>query len=79
MRYEKGADKDLDSAYDLFRELTDVAPEGKDDAEMEQKQIQGYTFVIKHLQSILGVEKLTMLRDTILDTAFTQGKKGNST
>lgn len=70
--YEKGASQNLDRAYDLFSQVIELR-ENKNEtntAEIEQKKLRGYQLVIEHLQRILGIEKLTELRDTAIDSAY---------
>jgi hypothetical protein len=74
--YREPSDTNLDEAYDIFREIIELREQKKDmdDAELEQKKSRGYARVIEHLQIILGIEKLTELRDTVLDSAYTGTK-----
>jgi hypothetical protein len=72
--YEKGANKNLDLAYDLFSEVINERENKKeiDNVEIEQKKLRGYALVIEHLQIILGIEKLTELRDTAIASAYSR-------
>jgi hypothetical protein len=75
-RYEKGANQKLDLAYELFKEIIELREDKKaDNAEIEQKKFRGYALVIEHLQRTLGIEKLTLLRDTSLESAYTSSSE----
>lgn len=64
------ANKSLDLAYELYSEILDLEKKDPNNPEIEMKKRQGYNHVIKHLQEILGVEKLTKLRDSIISQSF---------
>lgn len=63
-------DKDnYKKAYDLFREILNLAQKGDMGREFEEKKQRGYALVIANLQKALGVEELTRLRDEVLASA----------
>ena len=76
-KYEKGSDKSLDLAYELFGEILELEKKKSDDPEIEIKKRQGYNYVIEYIQGILGIEQLTMLRDSIISRSFGNESKNN--
>lgn len=46
-KYEKGSNKSLDLAYELFEEILGVEKEKRDDPEIELKRRKGYNYVIE--------------------------------
>jgi len=72
MQYEKGSNKSLDLAYELFKEILELEKENRksDEPEIEIKKRQGYNYVIEYIQGILGIEQLTMLRDSIISHSY---------
>ncbi len=66
-RGEDGSHKKLDEANELFLEITHLDKKNRSSPEVKTKEHQGYNLVINHFQEILGIEKLTKLRDTVLD------------
>lgn len=75
MQYEKGSNGKLDLAYELFNEIMELRRKNSDDPEIEIKKHQGYNYVIEHFQRILGVEKLTELRDSIISHSYGNDSK----
>lgn len=69
--YRKGEinTKHLDEAYDIFSELVNMRSDDGSEDEAQLKKDRGYAKVIQHLQTVLGVEKLTQLRDSTLSSS----------
>jgi hypothetical protein len=66
-KYKEGANELLDRAYSLFYEIMELEKvQNKDQEEINLKRQEGYISVIEYLQEILGIEKLTRLRDSII-------------
>ena len=65
-KYQPGSSKILDRAYEQFREILELENHESKDPEIELKKRKGYNYVIEYLQEILGIEKLTILRDSII-------------
>lgn len=70
--YKLGQIHHLDRAYKLFAEVMDMEKADRDGADGDAKKARGYTLVFEHLQSILGIETLTSLRDKVLRDAVGQ-------
>ncbi|MGR3174434.1 MAG: hypothetical protein ACUZ8N_07525 [Candidatus Scalindua sp.] len=69
MESPKGYDKGLDDAYDLFAEIMELEKEDSNNPEIESKKHKGCNLVIEHLQDILGIKKLTELRDSVISNS----------
>jgi hypothetical protein len=67
---EAGSSSAFDKADKLYEEILDLKKKDADNPDIEIKKHQGYNLVIHHLQEILGVEKLTRLRDSIISQSF---------
>jgi len=69
-QYQTGTNKSLDEAYELFKDIVDIEETDSNKLEIDEKKHKGYNLVIKHLQDILGIEKLTELRDSIINDSY---------
>ena len=56
----------FDEAHNLFLEILELREKNDKDPEIETKANQGYLIVVQHLQDILGIVKLTELRDSVI-------------
>lgn len=74
-QYEKGSNKNLDLAYELFEEILELEKKNSDNPEIELKKRQGYNYVIEYIQGILGIEQLTILRDSIISQSYRNDSK----
>ncbi|CAG0967335.1 hypothetical protein BURK2_01080 [Burkholderiales bacterium] len=68
--YKLGQIHHLDKAHKLFAEVMDMEKADRNGPDADSKKAQGYTLVFEHLQSILGIETLTNLRDKVLRDAL---------
>ena len=69
----KASEDELDKTFELFYEIMNMKPEERDTVRVESQKRRGYVLVIEHLQRILGIEKLTQLRDSVLSSPHNVG------